>query len=91
MLQSSGRNWTLELYNPYPNVIDSVPSSNGYGGGFMSKLMLKDMNLAKVTAEATGVATPMADQARDMYTKHVEDHADLDFSSIMSVFDKSVL
>ncbi len=91
MLQSSGRNWTLEVYNPYPNVIDSVPSSNGYGGGFMSKLMLKDMNLAKVTAEDIGVETPMADQARDMYTKHVEDHADLDFSSIMSVFDKSVL
>ncbi len=91
MLQSSGRNWTLEVYNPYPNVIDSVPSSNGYGGGFMSKLMLKDMNLAKTTADDTGVQTPMADQARDMYTDHVETHADKDFSSIMGVYDDSVL
>ncbi|WP_434353483.1 3-hydroxyisobutyrate dehydrogenase [Psychrobacter sp. HD31] len=91
MLQSSGRNWTLEVYNPYPNVIDTVPSSKGYTGGFMSKLMLKDMNLAKTTADDTGVQTPMADQARDMYTAHVEDHADADFSSIMAVFDDSVL
>lgn len=91
MLQSSGRNWTLEVYNPYPGVIDTVPSSNGYSGGFMSKLMLKDMNLAKLTADDTGVATPMADQAREMYTQHVENYADMDFSSIMSVFDGSVL
>lgn len=91
MLQSSGRNWTLEVYNPYPNVIDTVPSSNGYSGGFMSKLMLKDMKLAKVTADDTHVATPLADKARDMYTKHVKNYADMDFSSIMGVFDKSVL
>ncbi len=91
MLQSSGRNWTLEVYNPYPNVIDSVPSTNGYGGGFMSKLMLKDMNLAKTTADDTGVQTPMADQAREMYTEHAETHADKDFSSIMCVYDDTVL
>ncbi|MBO6198577.1 MAG: 3-hydroxyisobutyrate dehydrogenase, partial [Psychrobacter sp.] len=33
MLQSSGRNWTLEVYNPYPQVMENVPSSNGYKGG----------------------------------------------------------
>ncbi len=91
MLQSSGRNWTLEVYNPYPNVIETVPSSNGYAGGFMSKLMLKDMNLAKTTADDTQVATPMADKARDMYTKHAENYPDKDFSSIMGVYDEDVL
>ncbi len=91
MLQSSGRNWTLEVYNPYPNVIETVPSSNGYGGGFMSKLMLKDMNLAKTTADDTQVATPMADKARDMYTQHAESHPDKDFSSIMGVYNEDVL
>ena len=25
MLQSSGRNWTLEVYNPYPQVLENVP------------------------------------------------------------------
>ncbi len=91
MLQSSGRNWTLEVYNPYPNVIETVPSSKGYTGGFMSKLMLKDMNLAKQTAEDTKVKTPMADQANALYTQHVEQHADKDFSSIIGSYDESLL
>ena len=60
---STGRNWALEVCNPHPNVGDNMPSSRGYTGGFMSKLMLKDMNLAKQTANDTGVVTPMADQA----------------------------
>lgn len=83
MLQSSGRNWTLEVYNPYPNVLENVPSSKGYTGGFMSKLMLKDMNLAKQTAKDSQVKTPMADQANGLYTEHVNDNADKDFSSIL--------
>lgn len=91
MLQSSGRNWTLEVYNPYPNVSETVPSSKGYTGGFMSKLMLKDMNLAKQTAEDTKVKTPMADQANALYTKHVENHADKDFSSILAQYNEDVL
>ncbi len=36
MLQSSGRNWALELYNPCPGVMENTPASNGYQGGFMS-------------------------------------------------------
>lgn len=91
MLQSSGRNWTLEVYNPYPNVSETVPSSKGYTGGFMTKLMHKDMNLAKQTADDTQVATPMADQANALYTKHNELHGDKDFSSIMAHYDDSVL
>ena len=64
MLQSSGRNWTLEVYNPYPQVMENVPSSNGYQGGFMSKLMQKDLNLAMQTAQDTHVDTPMGAKAR---------------------------
>lgn len=91
MLQSSGRNWTLEVYNPYPNVLETVPSSKGYTGGFMTKLMLKDMNLAKQTADDTGVATPMADEARGLYDEHAGEHGDRDFSSIMAKYDRDVL
>ena len=40
MLKSSGRNWSLELYNPWPGVQDGVPASRGYSGGFGSALML---------------------------------------------------
>lgn len=89
MLQSSGRNWTLELYNPYPNVQQNVPSSRGYAGGFMSRLMLKDMNLAKQTAQAAQANTPMADQARTLYTAHSAQHGELDFSSILQWYQKA--
>ena len=91
MLQSSGRNWTLEVYNPYPGVSDTVPSSKGYSGGFMTKLMHKDMNLAKQTADNTQVPTPMADQANALYKQHNEAYGDKDFSSIMAHYDATVL
>ncbi|MGI9340968.1 MAG: 3-hydroxyisobutyrate dehydrogenase [Psychrobacter sp.] len=91
MLQSSGRNWTLEVYNPYPQVMDNVPSSHHYQGGFMSKLMQKDLNLALQTARQTEVDTPMAQRAAQLYSAHTGEHGDKDFSSIMVIHDPSVL
>ena len=38
---SSGRCWSSELYNPCPGVVDGVPSSNDYNGGFGAALMAK--------------------------------------------------
>lgn len=91
MLQSSGRNWTLEVYNPYPQVMENVPSSNGYKGGFMSKLMQKDLNLAMQTAKDTDVETPMGAKATELYESHIVENGDKDFSSIMARHDSSVL
>ncbi|ERL54446.1 3-hydroxyisobutyrate dehydrogenase [Psychrobacter aquaticus CMS 56] len=91
MLQSSGRNWTLEVYNPYPQVMENVPSSNGYQGGFMSKLMQKDLNLAMQTAQDTHVETPMGAKATELYEAHSVENGDKDFSSIMGRHDSSVL
>lgn len=91
MLQSSGRNWTLEVYNPYPQVMDNVPSSNNYQGGFMSKLMQKDLNLAMQTAQDAEADTPMGAKAAELYEAHAIEHGDKDFSSIMARHDSSVL
>lgn len=38
---SSGRCWSSDTYNPCPGVIEGVPSSNNYQGGFMAALMAK--------------------------------------------------
>ena len=91
MLQSSGRNWTLEVYNPYPQVMENVPSSHHYQGGFMSKLMQKDLNLALQTAKASQTKTPMATKAVELYAAHISEHGDKDFSSIIATYDKSIL
>src|SRR5690554_711656 len=70
MLQSSGRNWTLEVYNPCPGVMDNVPSSNDYNGGFLVDLMLKDLGLALATAKQTNSSTPMGNAAAALYQEH---------------------
>lgn len=92
MLKSSGCNWSLEKYNPVPGVMDGVPSSNEYQGGFMVDLMLKDLGLAMEAALASRSSTPMGSAARNLYSLHKNsDHKDKgakDFSSILELFAK---
>ena len=38
---SSGRCWSSDTYNPCPGIIEGIPSSNNYQGGFASQLMAK--------------------------------------------------
>lgn len=83
MLASSGRNWTLEVYNPAPGVMEKAPASNDYKPGFMTELMLKDLGLAMETAIASGSSTPMGALARSLYASHArKGNGKLDFSSI---------
>ncbi|MGE0800994.1 MAG: 3-hydroxyisobutyrate dehydrogenase [Lautropia sp.] len=87
MRRSSGGNWALEKYNPLPGVMDGVPSSRGYAGGFGSDLMLKDLGLAMESALATGSSTPLGALARNLYAMHSRaGHGALDFSSIIKYF-----
>ncbi len=46
---SSGRCWSSDTYNPVPGVIDGVPSSNNYKGGFGTALMTKVSGLLSLT------------------------------------------
>jgi 3-hydroxyisobutyrate dehydrogenase len=87
MSKSSGRNWTLELYNPVPGVMDNVPASRGYRGGFGVDLMLKDLGLAAEAAAGSASLTPLGDVARALYAEHSQAGAGhLDFSSIFERF-----
>ena len=38
---SSGQCWSSDTYNPCPGIIEGIPSSNNYQGGFASQLMTK--------------------------------------------------
>lgn len=89
MLQSSGRNWTLEVYNPCPGVMEGVPSSNGYNGGFLVDLMRKDLNLALKAAAGSESFTPMGEKAAELFDAHSENGAgSKDFSSIFDFFEQ---
>lgn len=88
MLQSSGCNWTLEKYNPCPGVMDNVPSAKDYSGGFMVKLMNKDLSLAMDAAAQSQSATPLAAAAQSLYRLHQgHGYAEKDFSSIFELFN----
>ncbi len=90
MLNSSGSNWSLEKYNPYPGVMENVPASRNYEGGFMNMLMLKDLGLALDAATSSKSAVPMGSLARSLYALHAGKGNELrDFSSIIEQFRKS--
>jgi len=92
MLKSSGCNWSLEKYNPVPGVMEGVPSSNDYQGGFMVDLMLKDLGLAQEAAIASKSSIPMGSAARSLFNLHKnsggEDKGGKDFSSIQQLFSR---
>ena len=86
MSKSSGRNWVLELYNPCPGVMDNVPSSKGYVGGFGVDLMLKDLGLATENASDLDVSAPLGELSRKLYEEHSKaGNGQLDFSSVFNL------
>jgi 3-hydroxyisobutyrate dehydrogenase len=86
MGKSSGRNWSLEVYNPWPGVHDNAPAARGYSGGFGTALMLKDLGLAAEASIASGSAIPLGELARNLYAMHATHSAALDFSSILKLY-----
>ena len=87
MRKSSGGNWSLEVYNPYPGVMSTAPASRNYEGGFLNKLMAKDLGLAKEASESTNSETPMGDLARNLYQDLInQGYENLDFSSIQKKY-----
>jgi len=78
---SSARCWSSDTYNPVPGVMEGVPSSRNYDGGFTSKLMAKDLDLAMASASGVGFKCPMGSEAHEIYRKLCGDGCELkDFS-----------
>ncbi|CAJ0599697.1 unnamed protein product [Cylicocyclus nassatus] len=70
---SSGRCWSSDTYNPVPGVIEGIPPSNGYQGGFGSALMAKDLSLAQNAATTTQSPTPLGSLAHQIYRLLAQD------------------
>ncbi|AVO42593.1 3-hydroxyisobutyrate dehydrogenase [Simplicispira suum] len=89
MRRSSGGNWALEKYNPFPGVHENAPASKGYAGGFGTDLMLKDLGLAQENATAMKASTPLGGLARSIYAAHsLAGHGGEDFSSVIKMVQK---
>lgn len=89
MKASSGNNWSLQVYNPFPGVMPNVPSSHDYQGGFMVDLMSKDLGLSQELAAKSKSATPLGAMATQLYQIHQAGGAGgKDFSSILQLLQK---
>jgi 3-hydroxyisobutyrate dehydrogenase-like beta-hydroxyacid dehydrogenase len=64
---SSARCWSSDTYNPCPGVMEGVPASRDFEGGFATALMLKDLKLALAAATAAESPVPIGDKAHDIF------------------------
>ncbi len=87
---SSGYSWTMNAYCPAPGIGPQSPADNDYQPGFAAELMLKDLNLSQMAAEAADADTPMGQAATALYRKFVEneDGKGKDFSAMLPRFEK---
>jgi 3-hydroxyisobutyrate dehydrogenase len=87
---SSGRCWSSDTYNPYPGVLDNVPASRGYSGGFGTDLMLKDLGLATEAARLARQPVIMGAVAQQLYQSFsAQGNGSLDFSAIINQYRKT--
>ncbi|MGJ7461586.1 3-hydroxyisobutyrate dehydrogenase [Halomonas sp. MA07-2] len=87
MKQSSGGNWALNVYNPWPGVMEGSAASRDYQGGFLTDLMAKDLGLAWELALGSKSSVPMGSQARNLFALHsAQGNGALDFSSIQNLY-----
>eukprot|EP01027_Heterolobosea_sp_BB2_P009414 GEZU01013880.1.p2 GENE.GEZU01013880.1~~GEZU01013880.1.p2 ORF type:complete len:292 (-),score=118.47 GEZU01013880.1:33-908(-) len=87
---STARCWSSDTYNPYPGVMENVPASRGYTGGFGARLMHKDLGLAIEAAKTAGVPLPLGSDAERLYKQMGDDKewGDKDFSGVIQFLQK---
>lgn len=87
--KSSGGNFMVERWNPWPGVLPGSPASKGYAGGFQVALMLKDLGLAIDSAQTSKAAVPLGALARNLFQLHAaagDEVALQDMSSIQRFY-----
>ncbi len=80
---ASGQCWSLTSYCPVPGPVPASPANRDYVPGFATALMLKDLRLSQVAAQAAGATTELGAHAAAIYEKFAEHHAGLDFSAVI--------
>jgi len=68
MCVSSSRCWSLDSYNPIPNILTNAPSSRNYEKGFNVELIQKDLGIAQECAKKVDLEMELADVVSNYYT-----------------------
>ena len=84
---SSGRCWSSEVCNPWPDICANAPASRGYQDGFATQLMLKDLGLAIEAAGQVKQPILLGGLVQQLYQQLcLQGNASLDFSSIIQQY-----
>lgn len=83
---SSGRSWVTELNTPVPNVNDLSPSSRNYEGGFSSKLLLKDVNLALNASTEKNLKLNALESVQSIYSEMITKENESGFKDMSYIF-----
>ena len=84
--KSSGQCWSLTSYSPWPGQVETAPSNRNYDGGFLVRLMLKDLKLSQEAASRSGAVTPMGAEAAALYGLFDSlGYGGKDFSSVLQL------
>jgi len=88
---STAQCWSVTSYNPYPGVMENVPSSRNYEGGFAVNLMLKDLGLVNSAAKNIDYDLAMGQKTEQLY-KEAASHGlgGKDFGAILKYFQESL-
>ncbi|KAI8911710.1 NAD binding domain of 6-phosphogluconate dehydrogenase-domain-containing protein [Gorgonomyces haynaldii] len=88
---STGRCWSTDSYNPVPGVMENVPSSRDYEGGFAAVLTHKDMALAMDAARDTKSTVVLSSAAYQIYNQLITTPGfeKKDFSSVFKWLDNN--
>ena len=71
--KSTARCWSIDTYNPVPGVMEGVPASRDYEGGFGATLMLKDLGLAELMADGSDSPIVLGKMAKKIYEELCQD------------------
>ena len=65
--KASGQCWSMTSYCPAPGPVPASPANNDYTAGFAVAMMLKDLKLAQDAGQSVDAATPLGQQATEIY------------------------
>lgn len=84
---STGRCWSSEVYNPWPEISPNAPASRGYTDGFSNQLMLKDLGLAVEAASQVQQPVLLGGLVQQLYQQMcLQGKNHLDFSSVIQQY-----
>jgi 3-hydroxyisobutyrate dehydrogenase len=81
---ATGNCWAVHTNCPVPGPVPTSPANNDFKPGFATALMNKDLGLAMNAVASSGADAPLGSHAAQIYAAFAEQHADLDFSAVIT-------